>query len=184
MWLAGCNLPAKYVEPLPAEPHATLKYRFKYHKHFDRSFQHQLLINNKYTAIPDINDFLVTNTGTLRIIPGNTNTKYSSEFFFTTSHQKAENVTEYYSCSSGGHSSTCTRTVTRYTTVTEHHTQAYCDTKFTFVVQEGRFYLVQFDFYGDKSCSYSCHEQVFHDQDDKFDLIPCEFPPPANADSK
>jgi hypothetical protein len=167
------------------QPHAVVKIRVNHHATPGPSRAASLRLNQELLPLPEQADLKEAATNFARIRPERAVFQLSTEFYHTTSRTETYYSTESYACgtTSGPYSSTryCSRSVTKYRTVTDRVSDAHCKRTVAFTPQIGTLYLMQYDFYGQDECSLKCFIQT-PEEGGEFSLSPCPpspSPPPT-----
>ena len=105
----------------------------------------------------------------------------------TYTEQEPYMTTESYSCGTGTNFQMCSRTVTRYRTVTKTRTvmrnvevsDGWCARSLDVSPKVGHMYIVDFTYRESRVCSVTCLEQVAILSDGSFQTTPCPAVTPA-----
>ena len=161
-----------YIAPTSNEPHGIVKLRIVYHQPPDTQLEERVVLDDFTLG----RQFMNAREGSVNAVlmrPGPHRWRLRSQFSHTESRREMEQYQERYSCGQDGSGQTryCTRTQTRWVTKYPTIIDARCDVDQTHVVQEGRNYVAQFDFFGNDRCTLRYFEQRPR-PDGSFDLVP------------
>ncbi len=163
--LGGCFHPL-HVPPKAGQPSATVKFRINHMPPRTGRLRFRLLID-EHSVVHQPPRGGPSATWT-RVKPGWRVFGLHSLFYYTRSYRQAYTAYTSYRCGTR----TCSRSQTRYRTVTQMVPTGRCNRRLAVWTRPGQTYLFNYSYLGNFSCQLACYQQT-HAGSGRFNLRPC-----------